>query len=129
MLVGHPCGNGIGWRAEDDLDAGLAHGVDDAVHPRVVELAVFGLPQAPGGLAHADDIEAGGLHQGDVFVEAGSLVSGHVLVVVGSAVEHGGEVQVGSGLRMRDGRLLPPDAMTRPEAIQCQECIDGESVC
>ena len=74
MLVGHPCGNGIGGRAEDHLDAGLAHGVDDAIHPRIVELAVFGLPQAPGGLAHADHVQARGLHQGNVLVQASGLV-------------------------------------------------------
>ena len=76
MLVGHPGGNGIGGRAQDHLDAGLAHGVDHAVHPGVVELAVLRLPQAPGGLAHADHVEAGGLHQGHIFFQAGSLGSG-----------------------------------------------------
>ena len=96
VLVGHPRGNGIGGRAEDDLDAGLAHGVDDAVHPGVVEVAVFGLPQAPGGLAHAHDVEARGLHQGDIFVETGGLVTGHVLVVVSDAVEHSGEAEIGA---------------------------------
>ena len=94
MLVGHPRGNGVGRRAEDDLDAGLAHGIDDAIHPRVIELAVFGLPEAPCGLAHANDVEAGGLHEGDIFFEAGSLVARHVLVVVGGAVENGGECEV-----------------------------------
>jgi hypothetical protein len=67
VLVRHPGGDGIGGRAEDDLDAGLAHGVDDAVHPGVFEAAVFGLPEAPGGLAHADDVEAG------AFMRATSL--------------------------------------------------------
>ncbi len=114
MLMRHPCGNRVGRRAEDDLDSGLAHGVDDAVHPRIVELAVFGLPQAPGGLAHAHHVEAGGLHQGDVLVEAGSLVGpGHVLVVVGGAVEDGGKVQV--GLRSaRLGGLLRAQPRRRP---------------
>ena len=91
MLVRHPRGNRIGGRTEDDLDAGLAHRVHDAVHPRVLELTVFRLPQAPGGLAHADHVEAGGLHQGDILFEAGGLIAGHVLVVVGGAVEHGWE--------------------------------------
>ncbi len=99
VLVRHPRGDGIRRRAEDDLDAGLAHRVDDAVHPGVVKLAILGLPQAPGGLAHAYDVEAGGLHQRHIFVEAGSLVAGHVLVVVGDAVEHGGEAEIGARAR------------------------------
>jgi hypothetical protein len=93
--VDHPCGDGVGGRAHDDLDAGVAHGVDDAVHPGVFEVAVFGLPEAPGGLAHADDADAGFLHQGDVFSETfgwavlvvGRRRPGHVFVVVGRAVE------------------------------------------
>ena len=93
MLMGHPCGNGIRGRAENDFDAGLAHGVHHAVHPRVFELAVFGLPQAPGGLAHADHVEAGIMHEGNVFVQA---FVGHVLVVVGRAVEDGGEIKSGA---------------------------------
>ncbi len=89
MLVIHPRGDGVGGRAEDDFDSGFAHGVDDAVHPGVFEAAVFGLPEAPGGLAHADDGDVGLLHEGDVFVEAARLqVCGHVLVVVGGAVEN-----------------------------------------
>jgi len=94
VLMGHPCGNGISGRAENDLDAGLAHGIDHAVHPRIVELTVFGLPQAPGGLAHANHIEAGGMHEGDVLVQA---VVGHVLVVIGGAVEDGGVFKVRRG--------------------------------
>jgi hypothetical protein len=51
-------------------------------------VAVFGLPEAPGGLAHADDADACVLHEGDVFFEAAGLqVGGHVLVVIGCAVE------------------------------------------
>ncbi len=71
----HPGGNGVGGRAHDDFDAGLAHGVDDAIHPGVFEVAVFGLPEAPGGFAHADDGDAGLLHEGDVFFEAAGLRS------------------------------------------------------
>ena len=96
VLMGHPHRDGIRGRAEDDLDAGLAHSVDDAIHPPIVEVAVFGLPQAPGGLAHAHDVEARGLHQGDIFVETGGLVTGHVLVVVSDAVEHSGEAEIGA---------------------------------
>jgi hypothetical protein len=59
-------------------------------------VAVFGLPEAPSGFAHADDVEAGVLHKGDVFRETYILGVGrvlrHVLVVVSSAVEDGGEV-------------------------------------
>jgi hypothetical protein len=94
MLMGHPGGNGIGGSSEDDLDAGFPHSFDDAIHPRVVELAVFGLPQAPGGLAHADDVDAGGFHQGNVFFQAGGLISWHVLVVVGRAVKDGWKVEI-----------------------------------
>jgi hypothetical protein len=90
--------DGVGGRAHDDLDARLAHGIDDAVHPGVFEIAVFGLPQAPGRLAHADDGDARGLHQRDVFVEA---LVGHVFVVVGCAVE-----DVGEGRIRRDGFSL-----------------------
>ena len=90
MRVVQPGGDGVGGRAHDDLDAGLAHGIDDAVHPGVFEVAVFRLPEAPGGFAHAHDGEAGLLHQGDVFVEA---LVGVVFAVVGGAVKDGGEVR------------------------------------
>ena len=88
--VDHPGGHGVGGSAQDDLDAGLAHGVDDRVHPGVFKVAVLRLPEAPGGLAHADDVDAGGFHQGNVFFQAGGLISWHVLVVVGRAVKDGG---------------------------------------
>ena len=93
MLVRHPRRNRIRRRAENHLDAGLAHRVDDVVHPRVFESAVFRLPQAPRRLAHAHDVQARGLHQGDVFVEPRILIPGHVLVVVGRAVQHGWKIQ------------------------------------
>ena len=63
MLVVQPSRDGVSGGAHDDLDPGLAHGIDDAVHPGVFEVAVFRLPEAPGGLAHADDGDAGLLHQ------------------------------------------------------------------
>ena len=47
MLVRHPRGNRIGGRAENHLDAGLAHGIHDVVHPRVLEVAILRFPQAP----------------------------------------------------------------------------------
>jgi len=98
VRLGHPGGHGVGGRAHDDLDAGLAHGVDDAVHPGVFEVAVGGLPEAPGGLAHADDGDAGVLHQRDVLFKAAGLeVGGHVLVVVGRAIEYGGQRRAGRG--------------------------------
>ena len=100
--MGHPGGQRISGSAEDDLNASLAHSADHAIHPGVVELSVFGLPQAPRGLAHADHAETGRLHQRDVLVEAGNLISGHVLVVVGGTVEHGGEVERLSDLGRRD---------------------------
>jgi hypothetical protein len=107
MLVRHPCGNGIRGRAEDDLDSGLAHRVHNAVHPCILKSAVLGLPQAPGGFAHANDVQAGSLHQGNVFVEPRSLAAGHVpprhvlVVVAACAVEHGGEAR-----RMRTTRAF-----------------------
>ena len=100
VLVAHPRRDGIGGRAEDHLDAGLAHRIHDVVHPRVFEAAVFRLPQAPRRLAHAHDVQAGGLHQRDVFFQALILrirrVLGHVLVVVGRAIEDGGKLDLGA---------------------------------
>ncbi len=93
MLVGHPGGNGVGRCSKNHLDAGLSHRVDDAIHPRVIKLTVGRLPEAPGGFAHANDVDAGGFHQGYILVEAGGLISGHVFVVVGGAIENGGEVE------------------------------------
>ena len=113
MRLGHPGGDGVGGRAHDDLDAGLAHGVDDAVHPGVLEVAVGGLPEAPGGLAHAHYADAGVFHQGDVFLEtAGLQVGGHVLVVVGGAVENIGMIAPGGGVES----CAPATREARPRA-------------
>ncbi len=94
MLVSHPRRERIGRRAENHLDPRLAHGVNDVVHPGIFELAVFRLPQAPRGFAHAHHVQARGLHQLDVLLQPRILVAGHVLVVVGRAVQHGGEIDL-----------------------------------
>ena len=96
MLARHPRGDRIRGRAHDDLDAGLAHCVDDAVHPRRVEAAVLRLPQAPRRFAQAHDVEAGRLDHLDVLVQP---LVGHVFVIVRGAVQDGREV----GLRGRRG--------------------------
>ena len=83
---GHPRGDGIGRGTHDDLDAGLAHGVDHAVHPRVLEAAILRLPQAPGRLAQANHVETGGLHHLHVLFQ--TLVR-HVFMVIGRAVQDG----------------------------------------
>ncbi len=108
VLMRHPGWNRISGCAENYLDAVLAHGVDDVVHPCVVKAAVFGFPEAPGGFAHAHDVESGSFHQRDVFVEPRGLIPGHVFVVVRNAVEDGWEIEgrscaAGGGL-LRDGR-------------------------
>ena len=50
--------------------------IDDAIHPGVFEVAILRLPEAPGGFAHADDVDAGLLHERDIFFET---IAGHVL--------------------------------------------------
>ncbi len=92
MLARHPRGDRIGGRAHDDLDAGLAHRVDDAVHPRRLEAAVLRLPQAPCRFAQAHDVEAGRLDHLDVLVQP---LVGHVFVIVRRAVQDGREVRLG----------------------------------
>ena len=47
MGLGHPGRHGISGRAHDDLDPGLAHGIDYAVHPGVFEDSICRLPKAP----------------------------------------------------------------------------------
>ncbi len=97
MLVRHPRRNCIGRRAENHLDAGLAHRIHDPVHPRVFELAVGGFPQAPRRLAHAHHVQPRRLHQRDILLQScrvRRIVAGHVLVVIGNAVQNGWKVQV-----------------------------------
>ncbi len=98
VLMVEPGGDVVGGRAEDDFDAGFGHGIDDAIHPCVFKAAVFGLPEAPGGFAHAHDVEACGLHHGYVLIEA---VVGLVLAVIGGAVEDLRDVGRDGGWRVR----------------------------
>src|ERR1051325_2848336 len=85
VLMIEPGGDGISGRAHDDFDSGLAHALDDLIHPCKIELAVARLPQPPTGLAHANDSDARILHHLDILVEP---LVGHVLVIVRDAVKH-----------------------------------------
>ena len=118
--MGHPRRNRVCRRTEDDFDASLAHGVHDAIHPGVVELAVFGLPEAPGGLAHAHNVEAGGLHERNILFKPDALGIGrvlrHVLVVVGDSVEHSGKAEV----------RVAVCGLCACEGDQCEESDDSE---
>ena len=103
MLLEHPGWNRVSGRAEDDADMGAGKPFDDAVHPGEFEAPVLGLPEAPGGFADADHVDAGLTHQRDVLLEA---VLWHVLFVEGNAVEEGVHR---SGGKARGRGCLRPD--------------------
>ena len=86
MLFEHPRWNRVGGRAQDYADVGARQAFDNPVHPGELEPAVLGLPETPGGFAHADHVDTGLFHQLDVFLQA---VLGHVLRIEGGAVEEG----------------------------------------
>jgi len=89
MRLPHPGGNRIGGRPHDDLDAGLAHSVNDPVHPGIVKFAIGRLPKTPRGLAHADDTNACFLHERGIFFKSSGLqFVRHVLVVVRRTIQH-----------------------------------------
>src|ERR1022692_1086891 len=83
MLFEHPRRNRVGGRAHDDANLRARQAFHDAVHPGELEPAILGLPKTPGGFSHADHVEAGLLHQLDVFVQA---ILRHVFFVEGGAV-------------------------------------------
>jgi hypothetical protein len=90
VLVRHPGGHGVCRGSQDDLDAGLAQRVDDSIHPCIFEVTVGGLPEAPGGFAHADDADACQLHQGDILLQPAWLqIDWHVFVVISGSIEDG----------------------------------------
>jgi hypothetical protein len=79
------------------------HGVDDAIHPGELKIAVAGFPGRPGGLADTHHGVAGVLHERDVLGEA---LLRHVLVVVGGAVEHGIGAPVRAGVVRSEAMYL-----------------------
>src|SRR5437763_11818174 len=85
MLTIPPGGDRRSRSAENYFEPGLGHGVYDTIHPGVLKVSVFRLPQTPGRLAHSYDRESSFPHQLDIFAQ--SLV-GHVLVIIGSTVEN-----------------------------------------
>ena len=68
MGLGHPHRRGCGAGGEIDGDAGLTKLVDDAVEPIEVVHAFFGLKLGPGEDGHGDEVDAGLLHEGYIFV-------------------------------------------------------------
>ena len=54
MSLRHPSRHGVGRRPHDHFNARVPHRIDDAIHPRILELPVGGLPQAPCRFAHAN---------------------------------------------------------------------------
>src|SRR5581483_4217320 len=92
MLVIEPCRYRVGWGSENDLDACLAHGIHDAIHPRVLKLSILWFPQAPGGLTHANDVQARLFHQADVVIEPFVWL---VLVVIGRSVKDRWKIKSG----------------------------------
>ena len=66
--LGHPHRRGCGAGGEIDGDAGLAELVDDAVEPIEVVHAFFGLKLGPGEDGYGDEVDAGLLHEGYIFV-------------------------------------------------------------
>ena len=82
MLARQPCGNGIGWRSDDDPDACFIHRGEDAVDVAEIEDARFRFKCAPCGFRDAHDGDAGSFHHANVFVQP--IVRGVLLVVGGT---------------------------------------------
>jgi len=95
VFADEPGGDGVGGGADDDAGGGAVHGLDHAIDVGEIEGAVVGFEGGPGGLADADDGDAGGFHH---FDAGGEAVVGFVFLVVGCAGEDGG------GARGRGGK-------------------------
>ena len=78
-----PGGNGVGRRADDDVDSGFVHGVHDPVNMGIVKNAGTGFQRRPGGFGDADEVDARFLHHPDILVQT---VIGHVFVIIRDAV-------------------------------------------
>ena len=86
MLLEQPGRDGIGRRAQDDLDAGPVGPVEDAPQPIEVEAAVARLEDPPGRLPYPDEADPGFLHQLEILLQP---LGGHVFPVIRSPVKDG----------------------------------------
>src|SRR5262245_3721175 len=68
MLLDHPGWNRVGWRPDDDADAGLIHGIQDTVDRSKVEHTVLGLMGAPGRFGDPDYIDPNLFQHPDIFI-------------------------------------------------------------
>ncbi|MNZ88019.1 hypothetical protein D3C78_1069000 [compost metagenome] len=68
MLLHHPCGNRIGWRSDNDMNACLMHRVQHSIHGAEIKYAVLRLMRAPGRFCDPNGIDTGRLHHPDILV-------------------------------------------------------------
>ena len=71
MLSCQPDGRGGGRGAKHDLDAGVGHDIHCPLHPGEIVFAFLRFVEAPGELAHAHHVDAGGDHQFGIALPAG----------------------------------------------------------